>query len=104
MTTSFATLHPRSLRAEMEVTTQQLLVRRARAAALVARLEGDIRAGMTSPGVLILAAGVGAALEQTSHSRGRSVLHLLNTLTGGSSLLLALGSSIGARMRRHSPE
>lgn len=95
MTTLVTARHSRSLRGEMHATQQQLLRRRARVVTLAARLESGVRAGMTSPAGLVLAAGIGAALEQTSHGRGRSVLYLFHALTGGSSLLLALGSWIG---------
>jgi hypothetical protein len=53
---------------------------------------------MVSPGVLLLAVGVGVALEQSSHRRGWSLPNLLDATDAGLRLLLTFSSSV-----RHSP-
>jgi len=87
---------PRPLRARIAATEQQLLVHRRRVASLTDRLEYRLRARLSSPSALMLAAALGVMLAQTGHHRGRSLLRLLNTVTGGSSLVLALLSRMGA--------
>jgi hypothetical protein len=44
--------------------------------------------------VLVVAAGFGFALEQTSRHRARPLIDLLNAVTGSSSVLLVLMSAL----------
>jgi hypothetical protein len=91
-------VHSRSLRQQVAGLERQLVLRRQRLRNVAARIGRKTASRMVSPGVLLLAVGVGVALEQSSHRRGWSLPNLLDATDAGLRLLLTFSSSV-----RHSP-
>lgn len=83
-----------SLREQITASERKIIQRRRHAKRLAARLKCRTIEKITSPGALVVAGGFGVVLEQTSHNRWGSLIHLLNAITSGGSLVLALLSRV----------
>ena len=90
--------HSRSLRQQVAGLERQLVRRRQRLRNVAARISRKTASRMVSPGMLLVAVGVGVALEQSGHRRGWSLPNLLDATNAGLQLLLTFSSSV-----RHSP-
>lgn len=90
--------HSRSLRQQVTGLERQLVLRRQRLRNIAARISRKTASRMVSPGVLMVAVGVGVALEQIGHRRGWSLPNALDATNAGLRLLLTFSSSV-----RHSP-
>jgi hypothetical protein len=86
------------LRQQVVGLERQLVLRRQRVRNIAAGIGRKTADRMVSPGVLLLAVGVGVALEQSSHRSGWSLPNLLDAADAGLRLLLTFSSSV-----RHSP-
>jgi len=79
-----------SLRERIAFQERQLLMHRQSAMDQVAGLRCRMHDAMTGPMALLAAAGLGVLLEQATRRRGDSVLTMINALSGGRALLMAL--------------
>lgn len=91
-------VHSQSLRRQVAELEQRLVLRRQRLRNVAAGISRKTASRMVSPGVLLVAVGVGVALEQSSHRRGWSVPNVLDATNAGLQLLLTFSSAA-----RHSP-
>lgn len=91
-------VHSQSLRRQVAELEQRLVLRRQRLRNVAAGISRKAASRMVSPGVLLVAVGVGVALEQSSHRRGWSVPNVLDATNAGLQLLLTFSSAA-----RHSP-
>jgi hypothetical protein len=81
-----------SLRRQVAGLEQQLVLRRQRLRNGAADIRRKTAARMVSPGVLLVAAAVGVALEQSGHRRGWSLPNALDATNAGLRLLLTLSA------------
>lgn len=87
-----------SLRRQVAALEQQLVLRRRRLRDVAAGISRKTATRMVSPGVLLVAFGVGVALEQSGHRRGWSLPNALDATNAGLRLLLTFSS-----LERRSP-
>lgn len=80
----------RSLRVRIAATEAALRQSRLQSARMATAFDTRLRAKLTSPGTLMVAAGIGFTLETTSRNPSRSLLNLLKTATHASLLFRAL--------------
>lgn len=85
-------VHAQSLRRQVAGLEQQLVLRRRRLRDGVAEISRKTATRMVSPGVLLVAFGVGVALEQSGHRRGWSLPTALDATNAGLRLLLTFSS------------
>lgn len=83
-----------SLRREVGMLEQQLVLRRQRLRNGAADMKRNAAERMVSPAMLLLAASVGVALEQSGHGRGWSLPTALDATNAGLRLLLTFASSV----------
>jgi hypothetical protein len=69
-----------SLQTQIATVDARLYARRARIAAHLVGIARELRAGMTAPGTLLVAVGVGVVVEQRSHDRRWSLVPVLRGL------------------------
>jgi hypothetical protein len=91
-------VHSQSLRRQVAGLEQQLVLRRRRLRDVAARISRKTAARMVSPGVLLVAAAVGVALEQSGHRRDWSLPNALDAANASLRLWLTFSSSA-----RHAP-
>jgi hypothetical protein len=91
-------VHSQSLRQQVAGLERQLILRRQRLRNVAAGISRKTASRMVSPGVLLVAVGVGVALEQIGHRRGWSLPNALDATNAGLRLLLTFSSAA-----RHSP-
>jgi len=91
-------VHSQSLRQQVAGLERQLVLRRQRLRDVAARFSRKTASQMVSPGVLLLAFGVGVALEQSGQPRCWSLPTALDAANAGFRLLLTFSSAAG-----HSP-
>jgi hypothetical protein len=72
----------------------RLYERRSRVAVHFAAVVRDLRAGMTAPGTLLVAVGVGVVVEQGTHDRTWSLVPVLRGLSLARRLVVLLTSLI----------
>ena len=95
-----------SLRHQVSDLEKQLMQRRSRVRARVVRANRNVAAGLTSPGMLLAAVGVGVAVEQARHHRGWSLATVIEAANACAGLLLALttfGQKAAATAQRRDP-
>lgn len=83
-----------SLRRQVAGLEQELILRRQRLRDVAAGIRRKTASRMVSPGVLLAAAAVGVALEQSGHPRGWSLPNALDVTNAGLRLLLTFSSSM----------
>ena len=79
-----------SLRQLVALKERQLLMHRQATISHAADLQHRLHTALTGPMVLLVAAGVGVLIEQATRRRGDSLLTMINALSGGRALLMAL--------------
>jgi len=79
-----------SLRDQVNGLENQLMLRRQRMHALKVNANRKMAARLTSPLMLLAAAGAGVAMEQASHRRTWSVAQVIRAANAGIGLLLML--------------
>lgn len=80
----------RSLRARIAAADEALWQHRLQSVRMAGTFEKHLRAKLTSPKTLMVAAGIGFTLETASRNPSRSLLNLLKTATHASLLFRAL--------------
>jgi len=85
--------HPRSLTHQISVMEKQISRRRKTAGALATGIRRKVTEPAITPAALVVAMGIGVALEQTSHHQGWSLTAMLDAADAGLRLLLSIKSS-----------
>lgn len=98
MSRARAVFHSRSLRRQVAGLERQLAQRRQRLRTIAAGIRQKTTSRMVTPGALLVAVGVGVALEQSGQRRDWSLPNLLDATNAGLRLLLTFSS-----LERHSP-
>jgi hypothetical protein len=80
------------LELQIHAIEQRLLERRRRIGGAAARIGSRARACMSSPGMLVAAAGFGVFLHRTTNRRTWSLVALLNAAYTSGSLVVSLSS------------
>lgn len=91
-------VHSRSLRRQVAGLERKLVLRRQRLRNIAAGITQKTASRMVTPGALLVAVGVGVALEQSGHGRGWSLPTALDATNAGLRLLLTFSSLV-----HHSP-
>jgi len=85
--------HSRSLTNQIVDLEKQFTQRRLRVRPLITGIERKVAAQMTTPGVLLTAVGIGAAMEQTGRHAGWTLATVLDAVNASLRLLLLFDSS-----------
>jgi hypothetical protein len=83
-----------SLRSQIDAVDARVYERRSRIVARLRSVGGELRSGMTAPGTLLIAVGVGVAVEQGTRSRTWSLVPVLRAVSLTRSLLAQFASMV----------